>query len=125
MATSCVAYLSTFDFLQQTALEKFDEFLDSQPLLHYAHRYWGFHSKTCYDEGRLPATVSTFVAQLDIYLYFFDGYWFDVLEPCHVAACYGLPDTLQATSEWVNQVTRRLRLTPLILASANGHKAIV
>ena len=129
LASSCVAYLSAFDFVQQTSLvrvgHKLSKFLDSQPLLHYAYRSWGLHSKACYGEGRLPTVVSTFVAHVDKYPLIISDYGFDFLKPCHIAAYYDLPDLLPVANELCNQVTEIFQLTPLILASSNGHRATV
>ena len=85
-------------------------FLAKGPLLAYAYQYWGFHAKACYGEAGLPSVVSTFVVQ-------WNGYpspdgkisgsteEMDLFKPCHIAAYFGLPDTLPASmNEWCNQV---------------------
>ena len=113
--------------MQQTFLGRNEllQFLKSQPLLRYAYHSWGFHSKACLAEGQLPVVVSNFVARANTYPLISSDDGFDILKPCHIAAYSGLPDLLPATNEWCNQVTEILGLTPLILASANGHRAIV
>src|SRR5260370_26532857 len=72
IATRCLAYLSSFGFSQQLKLLDgtwLQAFLNGHPLLYYAYRYWGIHSKACYGEGGLPAAVIIFLAKWESYPY--------------------------------------------------------
>ena len=126
ITSSCLAYLSAFGLVKQKLLDSFElrTFLCNHPLLNYAYHHWGSHAQCCYRETGLPNIVFTLLAQWDQYPYGGLG-CLDLFKPCHIAACYGLPDTLPATNGWCNQVTQIMLYTPLILACSKGHEAIV
>lgn len=100
LARTCILWLVNND-MQESKLEtveQLEEALEKQPLLDYAHHFWGFHARECTTTPDDPLTsgIVQFIQKCQSFPHQWNGQdKLDHLAPLHIAAKYNLAHLLE------------------------------